>query len=164
METPPNKFFRLAPAMEVRLKGAYIIKCEGFKKSDKTGLIEEVYCTYDPDTRSGGNTSEKKVKGTLHWVSAAHAIDAEVRLYDRLFNHEDPAGQKDDDYSKFLNPDSLKILTGCKVEPSLSSSKPLDRFQFQRLGYFCVDYDSTESKPVFNRTVQLKDTWAKISK
>jgi glutaminyl-tRNA synthetase len=164
MEIPPNKFFRLAPGMEVRLKGAYIIKCEGFKKNDKTGAIEEVYCTYDATTRSGGNRSDKKVKGTLHWVSARHAVAAEVRLYDRLFSHEDPAGQKDDDYRKFLNPDSLKILTGCKIEPSLASSKPLEKFQFQRLGYFCVDYDSTESGPVFNRTVSLKDTWAKINK
>ena len=164
MEVPPHKFFRLAPGMEVRLKGAYIIKCEGFKKNETTGVIEEVYCTYDHETRSGGNTSEKKVKGTLHWVSAQHAVDVEVRLYDRLFNHEDPAGQKDDDYRKFLNPDSLRILTGCKVEPSLRLAKPLQKFQFQRLGYFCVDYDSTESKLVFNRTVQLKDTWAKVNK
>ncbi|MGA2407177.1 MAG: glutamine--tRNA ligase/YqeY domain fusion protein [Bacteroidales bacterium] len=164
METPPHKFFRLAPGMEVRLKGAYIIKCEGFKKNDITGAIEEVYCTYDPDTKSGRNISDKKVKGTLHWVSAQHAVDAEVRLYDRLFNHEDPVGQKDDDYRKFLNPDSLKILAGCKVEPSLGSAKPLERFQFQRLGYFCVDYDSSGSKLVFNRTVQLKDTWAKINR
>ncbi len=164
MEIPPNKFFRLAPGMEVRLKGAYIIKCEGFKKNDKTGIIEEVYCTYDPDTRSGGFLSEKKVKGTLHWVSAQHAVDAEVRLYDRLFNHEDPAGQKDDDYRKFLNPESLKVLTACKVEPSLAQAKPLEKFQFQRLGYFCVDYDSTSSKLVFNRTVSLKDTWSKINK
>ena len=164
IEVPPHKFFRLAPGMEVRLKGAYIIRCEGFKKNSITGVIEEVYCTYDPETRSGENTSEKKVKGTLHWVSAQHAVDAEVRLYDRLFNHEDPVGQKDDDYRKFLNPDSLKILTGCKVEPSLGLAKPLERFQFQRLGYFCVDYDSTASKLVFNRTVQLKDTWSKINK
>ncbi len=164
MENPPQKFFRLAPGMEVRLKGAYIIKCEGFKKNEKTGVIEEVYCTYDPDTKSGGHTSEKKVKSTLHWVSAHHAVDAEVRLYDRLFDHEDPAGQKDDDYRSFLNPCSLKILTGCKLEPSLRTAKPLDKFQFQRLGYFCVDYDSTETKPVFNRTVQLKDTWSKINK
>ena len=164
MEVPPHKFFRLAPGMEVRLKGAYIIKCEGFKKNEITGAIEEVYCTYDPDTRSGGNISDKKVKGTLHWVSAQHAIDAEVRLYDRLFNHEDPAGSKCEDYRTLLNPDSLKILTGCKVEPSLASAKPLDKFQFQRLGYFCVDYDSTASKLVFNRTVQLKDTWSKINK
>lgn len=164
MENPPNKFFRLAPGMEVRLKGAYIIKCERFRKNEKTGAIEEVYCTYDPDTRSGGKASEKKVKGTLHWVSAEHAVDVEIRLYDRLFDHEDPAGQKDDDYRKFLNPDSLKILTGCKVEPSLASGRPLDKFQFQRLGYFCVDYDAKPDNLVFNRTVQLKDTWAKISK
>ena len=164
METPPKKYFRLAPGMEVRLKGAYIVKCEGFKKNELTGSIEEVYCTYDADTKSGEKTSEKKVKGTLHWVSAHHAVNAEVRLYDRLFNHEDPAGQKDDDYRKFLNPDSLKILTGCKVEPLLGSVKPLEKFQFQRLGYFCVDYDSTESNPVFNRTVSLKDTWAKINR
>jgi glutaminyl-tRNA synthetase len=164
MENPPNKFFRLAPGMEVRLKGAYIIKCESFKKNEKTGIIEEVYCTYDPATRSGSNASEKKVKGTLHWVSARHAIDAEVRLYDRLFDHEDPAGQKDDDYRKFLNPDSLKVFKGCKLEPSLGSAKPLDKFQFQRLGYFCVDYDSTQSDLVFNRTVSLKDTWAKVKK
>lgn len=164
IEIPPHKFFRLAPGTEVRLKGAYIIKCEGFKKNPDTGAIEEVYCTYDPATKSGENTSDKKVKGTLHWVSAQHAVDAEVRLYDRLFSHEDPSGQKDDDYRKFLNPDSLKILTGCKVEPSLRSAKPLEKFQFQRLGYFCVDYDSTPSNPVFNRTVQLKDTWAKMNK
>ena len=164
METPPNKFFRLAPGMEVRLKGAYIIKCEGFKKNVKPGDIDEVYCTYDPETRSGGNSSDKKVKGTLHWVSARHAINAEVRLYDRLFNHEDPSGQKEDDYRQFLNPHSLKVLTGCKVEPSLKSAKKLDKFQFQRLGYFCVDYDSTETSLVFNRTVQLKDTWTKVNR
>jgi len=164
MENPPHKFFRLTPGMEVRLKGAYIIKCTGFKKNETTGRIEEVYCTYDPDTKSGGNLSDRKVKGTLHWVSAQHALDAEVRLYDRLFDHEDPAGQKDEDYRKFLNPDSLKILKGCKVEPSLNKTKPLDKFQFQRLGYFCVDYDSSPEHPVFNRTVSLKDTWARINK
>jgi glutaminyl-tRNA synthetase len=164
MEIPPNKFFRLAPGMEVRLKGAYIIKCESYKKNSETGVIEEVYCTYDPHTRSGGHASDRKVKGTLHWVSASHALEAEIRLYDRLFNHEDPAGQKEDDYRKFLNPDSLRILTGCKVEPSLADAKPPDRFQFQRLGYFCVDYDSKQSSLVFNRTVSLKDTWGKINK
>jgi glutaminyl-tRNA synthetase len=164
MENPPHKFFRLTPGMEVRLKGAYIIKCEDFKRNEKSGAVEEVYCTYDPLTRSGGHASEKKVKGTLHWVSAQHAIEAEIRLYDRLFDHEDPAGQKDDDYRKFLNPSSLKILSGCKLEPSLRHVKPLDKFQFQRLGYFCVDYDSTESRLVFNRTVSLKDTWAKLNK
>jgi glutaminyl-tRNA synthetase len=164
MEVPPNKFFRLAPGMEVRLKGAYIVKCEGFKKNEMSGETEEVYCTYDPATKSGGHLSDKKVKGTLHWVSAGHAKDAEVRLYDRLFSHEDPAGQKEEDYRNFLNPGSLKVLTGCKVEPSLASARPLERFQFQRLGYFCVDYDSTEEKLIFNRTVQLKDTWAKVSR
>jgi glutaminyl-tRNA synthetase len=163
MENPPHKYFRLAPGAEVRLKGAYIVKCESFRKNEETGLVEEVYCTYDASTRSGDG-SEKKVKGTLHWVSARHAADAEVRLYDRLFDHEDPAGQKDDDYRKFLNPDSLKILTGCKLEPSLKAAKPLDKFQFQRLGYFCVDYDSTPDHLLFNRTVSLKDTWAKIKK
>jgi glutaminyl-tRNA synthetase len=164
MENPPHKFFRLAPGMEVRLKGAYIIKCTGFRKSENSSAIEEVYCTHDPETRSGGNASEKKVKGTLHWVSAAHAVNAEVRLYDRLFDHEDPSGQKDNDYRSLLNPDSLKILTNCKVEPSLANAVPSDRFQFQRLGYFCLDPDSTVSNLVFNRTVQLKDTWAKVNK
>ncbi|NLJ42912.1 MAG: glutamine--tRNA ligase/YqeY domain fusion protein [Bacteroidales bacterium] len=163
MENPPHKFFRLAPGAEVRLKGAYIIKCTGFMK-DGSGKITEVLCTYDPDTRSGAGSSNKKVKGTLHWVSAEHAVDAEVRLYDRLFNHEDPAGQKDEDYRNFLNPESLKILKDCKVEPSLRTAEPLDKFQFQRLGYFCVDYDSTKDHLVFNRTVGLKDTWAKINR
>jgi glutaminyl-tRNA synthetase len=163
MENPPHKYFRLAPGAEVRLKGAYIIKCESFKKNEATGIIEEVYCTYDQSTRSGEG-SEKKVKGTLHWVSAKHAAMAEIRLYDRLFDREDPAGQKDEDYRSFLNPDSLKVLTGCKLEPSLKSAKPLDKFQFQRLGYFCVDYDSTPGHLVFNRTVSLKDTWAKMKK
>jgi glutaminyl-tRNA synthetase len=164
MENPPHKFFRLAPGMEVRLKGAYIIKCTGFRKIENSSSIEEVYCTYDPETRSGGNASEKKVKGTLHWVSADHAINAEVRLYDRLFNHEDPSGQKEDDYRQFLNPDSLKVLTNCKIEPSLANAAVSERFQFQRLGYFCLDPDSTVSNLVFNRTVQLKDTWAKVNK
>jgi glutaminyl-tRNA synthetase len=144
MEDPPGKFFRLAPGREVRLKSAYIIKCEDFKKNPETGEITELYCTYDPDTKSGSG-SQKKVKGTLHWVSAPHAVNAEVRMYDRLFDHPDPAGQKDDDYKEFINPDSLKVLK-CKVEPSLSTSKPMDKFQFQRIGYFCVDYDSTEDQ------------------
>jgi glutaminyl-tRNA synthetase len=164
MELPSPKFFRLAPGTEVRLKGAYIIKCDGFKKSENTGQVEEVYCSYDPETRSGGKQAERRVKGTLHWVSAAHAVNAEVRLYDRLFSHEDPAGQKEHDYREFLNPGSLKVLKNCKAEPSLASAKQLDKFQFQRLGYFCVDPDSTESALVFNRTVSLKDTWGKISK
>lgn len=163
MENPPNKFFRLAPGREVRLKGAYIIKCTGLLKDNK-GEVSEVHCTYEPETRSGGPQSDRKVKGTLHWVSAEHALDAEVRLYDRLFNTEDPAGKKDEDYRSFLNPDSLEVLRGCKVEPSLATARPPDKFQFQRLGYFCVDNDSTTGNLVFNRTVGLKDTWAKLNK
>jgi len=163
MENPPNKFFRLAPGREVRLKGAYIIKYTGLLKDNK-GEVSEVHCTYEPETRSGGPQSDRKVKGTLHWVSAEHALDAEVRLYDRLFNTEDPAGQKDEDYRSFLNPDSLEVLRGCKVEPSLATARPPDKFQFQRLGYFCVDNDSTTGNLVFNRTVGLKDTWAKLNK
>ncbi len=162
MEDPPNKFFRLAPGREVRLKGAYIVKCDSFRKNDN-GEIEEIYCTYDSETRSGGG-SNRKVKGTLHWVSARHAADAEIRLYDRLFKHEDPAGEKDTDFREFLNPDSLEVLKGCKIEPWLAEARPLEKFQFQRMGYFCVDYDSTPAKPVFNRTVSLKDPWAKINK
>ena len=160
MENPPNKFFRLAPGQEVRLKGAYIIKCTGVKKN-ANGEILEVHCTYDQATRSGGSDSDRKVKGTLHWVSAAHALDAEVRLYDRLFNDEDPSGHKDADAREFLNPGSLTVLTGCKVEPSLAEARPMNKFQFQRIGYFCVDYDSVKGNLVFNRTVGLKDTWAK---
>ncbi|MDM8004414.1 MAG: glutamine--tRNA ligase/YqeY domain fusion protein [Bacteroidota bacterium] len=163
MENPPHKFFRLAPGQEVRLKGAYIIKCTGVIKNE-AGEITEVHCTYDPDTRSGGPQADRKVKGTLHWVSAAHALDAEVRLYDRLFSDEDPSGHKDIDPREFLNPDSLTVLTGCKVEPSLADIKPLDKFQFQRVGYFCADYDTKPGKLVFNRTVQLKDTWQKINR
>jgi glutaminyl-tRNA synthetase len=163
LENPPHKFFRLAPGQEVRLKGAYIIRCEGLSKND-SGEVTEVYCTYDPETRSGGVQAERKVKGTLHWVSASHCLDAEVRLYDRLFSDEDPSGHKDIDPREYLNPDSLTILTGCKVEPSLGSASPLDKFQFQRLGYFCVDYDSKPGTLVFNRTVSLKDTWARLNK
>ncbi len=160
MEEPPKKFFRLGPGREVRLKGAYIIKCESFKK-DESGQVTEIYCTYDPETKSGSSTVQRKVKGTLHWVSAAHAVSAEVRLYDRLFNDEDPAGHKDKDFKEFINPDSLQILQDCKLEPSLQTVKPGDKFQFQRLGYFCVDKDSTEEHLVFNRTVPLRDSWKK---
>ena len=147
----------------MRLKNGYIIKCEDFKKNEN-GEIEEIYCTYDPQTRSGSDTSGKKVKGTLHWVSATHSISAEVRQYDRLFMDEDPAGHKDKDFKEFLNPESLKVLTKCRVEPSLKDAKELDFFQFQRLGYFCVDPDTTEDHLVFNRTVQLRDTWAKMNR
>lgn len=163
MEEPPSKFFRLGPDREVRLKGAYIVKCTGYKKNELTGAIEEVHCTYDPETRSGGPEANRKVKGTLHWVTAPDSLDAEVRLYDRLFNHEDPAGQKDRDYREFLNPDSLTVLKGCKVESSLAEARALDKFQFQRIGYFCLDKDSTAGHLIFNRTVGLRDAWARMA-
>jgi len=160
MEDPPKKFFRMGPGREVRLKGGYIVKCEDFKK-DVDGNIAEIYCTYDPNTKSGSDTSGKKVKGTLHWVSASHSFDAEIRLYDRLFKDEDPASEMDRGFEEILNPDSLKILENCKLEPSLKDAKEGDKFQFQRLGYFCVDKDSTSEKMVFNRTVPLRDSWGK---
>ena len=161
MENAPKKFFRMTLGNEVRLKGAYIVKCESVEK-DAEGNITTIHCTYDVDTRSGtGSASNRKVKGTLHWVSAPDAIEAEVRLYDRLFKDPDPAGHKDVDFKEFLNENSLKVLTGCKLEPSLKEAKEGDRFQFQRLGYFCVDKDSKPGALVFNRTVGLKDTWAK---
>ena len=164
MEDAPKKFFRMTLGNEVRLKGAYIVKCESVEK-DAEGNITTIHCTYDADTRSGtGSASNRKVKGTLHWVSAPDAIEAEVRLYDRLFKDPDPAGHKDVDFKEFLNENSLKVLTGCKLEPSLKEAKEGDRFQFQRLGYFCVDKDSKPGALVFNRTVGLKDTWAKQNK
>jgi glutaminyl-tRNA synthetase len=161
MEDPPSKFFRLAPGREVRLKYAYIIKCESVIKDPVSGEITEIHCTYDPETLSGRPESNRKVKGTLHWVSAAHAVEAEIRLYDRLFMSEDPEDVPEgEDYKKNLNPDSLKVIRGY-VEPFAASTKPLDKFQFERLGYFCTDSDTTAAKPVFNRTVALKDSWAK---
>jgi glutaminyl-tRNA synthetase len=160
-ENPPPKYFRLSPGTEVRLRYAYIVKCVSVVKDPKTGEILEIHCTYDPETKSGSTKSQKKVKGTIHWVSAPHAIGAEVRLYDRLFTVEDPGGEN---WKDSLNPDSLETLTDCKLEPSLASAKPMDRFQFERLGYFCADLDSTKEKLVFNRTVQLRDTWARIEK
>jgi glutaminyl-tRNA synthetase len=161
MEIPPKQFFRLSPGHEVRLKSAYIIKCEKVMK-DPSGKITEIHCTYDPDTRSGGAASNRKVKSTIHWVSAKHAIPAEIRLYDRLFNKEDPdVAEEGKDFISNLNPDSLEILNGF-VEPSLKGAQTLEKFQFQRIGYFCVDPDSTGERLVFNRTVPLKDTWAKI--
>jgi len=159
MEDPPRKFFRLGPGREVRLKSAYIVHCTDYRK-DGNGEVTEVYCTYDEATRSGGPEADRKVKGTLHWVSAGHAVEAEVRLYDRLFSDPDPAGHKDKSPVDFLNPDSLKVITGY-VEPSLRTVRPLDHFQFQRIGYFNADPDSRDGKPVFNRTVPLRDTWAK---
>lgn len=161
-EEAPNKFFRLKLGGEVRLKSAYIIKAESVVK-DAAGNITEIHCTYDPESLSGSGSesSMRKVKGTLHWVSVPTAVEAEVRLYDRLFNDEMPDGHKDRDFKEFLNPDSLKILTGCKMEPSAARFKVGDRMQFHRLGYFCVDSDSAPEHLVFNRTVGLKDSWAK---
>ncbi len=160
-ENPPKKYFRLSPGMEVRLRYAYIIKCTEVIKDKATGQILELRCTYDPETRSGSPQSARKVKGTIHWVSAAHAKDAEVRLYDRLFTVENPGG---DDWRSFLNPHSFEQVQGCKVEPGLATAKAGERFQFERLGYFCVDEDSAGEKLVFNRTVTLRDTWAKMEK
>ena len=161
LENAPKKFFRLAPDQEVRLKFAYIIRCTGCKK-DENGEIEEIYAEYDPQTRSGMPESNRKVKGTLHWVSAEHSLPAEVRIYDRLFLTENPNEDKDRDFKELLNPDSLQVLTNCRVEAELAKAQPYDHFQFQRLGYFNLDPDSNGSHLVFNRTVSLKDTWNKI--
>jgi glutaminyl-tRNA synthetase len=160
-EDPPKKYFRLSPGSEVRLRYAYIIKCVSVMKDEKTGVINELHCTYDPETKSGSPQSARKVKGTIHWVSAAHAVDAEARVYDRLFSVEGPGGEN---WKSQLNPASLQLVRECKVEPSLAQSKPQDRFQFERLGYFCVDDDSSEGNLIFNRTVTLRDTWARIEK
>lgn len=166
MEDPPKKFFRLAPGKEVRLKHAYFIKCENVVKDPKTGEILELHCTYDPATKSGNASDGRKVKGTLHWVSAGRACNAEVRLYDHLFTQEYPEEvEEGKSFLDLLNPDSLTVLKECKLEPSLAAAKPGDRYQFLRLGYFCVDpKDSSEQAPVFNRTVTLRDTWAKVKK
>lgn len=163
MEDPPKKFFRLAPGREVRLKHAYIIKCERVVKDENTGEIIELRCTYDPQTRSGMDTSGKKVKGTLHWVSAEQAINAEVRLYDHLFVKDNPEESKDTDFKQNVNPQSLEILKSF-VEPAFAEAQPGGRYQFLRQGYFCVDPDSSEEQLVFNRIVSLKDSWAKMQK
>ena len=160
-EDPPKKFFRLAPGREVRLRSAYFVTCVGVER-DKAGEVVALRCTYDPATRGGDAPDGRKVKATLHWVSAAHARDAEVRLYDRLFTIENPADPPRGDYREYLNPGSLEVLTGCKVEPDLAGATPGSRFQFERLGYFCVDPDASSARPVFNRTVGLKDSWARI--
>lgn len=162
MEEAPKKYFRLTIGNEVRLKNGYIVKCTGCKK-DETGKVTEVYAEYDPDTKSGMPGSDRKVKGTIHWVSVPHAVPAEVRLYDRLFNVENPGDEKEKDFRKMLNPDSLKIANAF-IEPWLTNAQPLQNFQFQRIGYFNVDPDSTADKMVFNRTVSLKDSWAKMAK
>ena len=164
MENPPKKFFRLAPDGEVRLKGAYIVKCTGVKK-DAEGNIEEIYCTYDPDTRSGLPGAARKVKGTLHWVSAPTAVNATARIYDRLFCVENPAAETERDFREMLNPDSLKVVEGIKVEPYLAEiAKPGVPLQFQRIGYFTRDPVSTQDNLIFNRTIALKDSWEKINK
>jgi len=165
-EDPPKKFFRLAPGREVRLKHAYYIKCERVVKDEKTGDVVELHCTYDPETRGGWSKDGRKVKGTLHWVSADQSLKAEVRLYDHLFVEPNPGGEKDvSDFKTLLNSNSLEALTSCRVEPSLADAEPGSRYQFLRQGYFCVDsIDSSADKLVFNRTVTLRDTWAKIEK
>ena len=164
-EDPPKKFFRLAPGQEVRLRYAYIIKCIGVVKDQQTGDILELRCTYDPDTRSGSAQGGRKVKGTIHWVSADHALKAQVRVYDSLFVKGSPGDEEGGDYTALLNPHSLECLTTCQVEPSLASAAAGSRYQFERQGYFCVDsVDSSADSLVFNRTVPLRDTWAKIEK
>jgi len=164
MEEPPSKYFRLAPGREVRLKYAYIIKCESVVKDPETGNITEIHCTYDPETRSGMPMSNRKVKGTIHWVSAQHAVKAEIRLYDRLFSMENPEETEEGkDFISNLNPESLKKITGF-TEPLLATAKAGDKFQFERIGYFCVDPDSTTDKLVFNRTVTLKESWNRPNK
>ncbi len=159
MEVPPKGYHRLVPGGEVRLRYAFIIKCEEVLKNDK-GEVVELHCTYDPETRSGTGTSKKKVRGTIHWVSTKHAINAEIRLYDRLFTVEAPDADKEKGFLELLNPASLEIVSTALIEPSLKDSKPGSRFQFERHGYFCVDTKyTTKEKLVFNRTVTLKDSW-----
>jgi glutaminyl-tRNA synthetase len=164
MEIPPKKFYRLAPGREVRLRYAYFVTCTDVVK-DVDGRVVELHCTYDPATRGGDAPDGRKVKSTLHWVSAPHAIEVEVRLYEHLFSSENPDDVEEDaDFKSNLNPNSLEVLKSCRVEPSLADAKPLSRYQFERLGYFCVDPDSSTSKLIFNRTVTLRDEWAKIQK
>ncbi|MBC7239255.1 MAG: glutamine--tRNA ligase, partial [Chloroflexi bacterium] len=163
MENPPKQFYRLAPGREVRLRYAYFIRCERVVKDPTTGEVIELHCTYDPATRGGDAPDGRKVRATLHWVSAAHAVEAEVRLYDRLFAVEDPLDVPEGkDFTANLNPNSLQVLKGCQLEPSLANAQVGERFQFERLGYFCVDPDSQKGGLVFNRTESLRDEWAKI--
>jgi glutaminyl-tRNA synthetase len=160
MENPPKKFYRLAPGREIRLRYAYYLTCNDVKKTEDK--ITELHCTIDPETKGGYAPDGRKVKATIHWVSAAHACDAEIRLYDRLFTVPEPTADKQKDFKTFLNPESLKILKNCKVEPAIKSLQAFDRFQFERKGYFCIDPDSTATHLIINRTVSLKDTWKKI--
>jgi glutaminyl-tRNA synthetase len=164
-EDPPKQFYRLAPGREVRLRYAYFIKCTGVVKDDKTGQVTELRCTYDPQTRGGDAPDGRKVKATLHWVSADHALEAEVRLYDSFFTKENPnETEEGKTFKDYINPESLVILKACRVEPGLLGATAGTGCQFERQGYFCTDPDSSSGKLVFNRTVTLKDTWAKISK
>ncbi|WP_163323008.1 glutamine--tRNA ligase/YqeY domain fusion protein [Draconibacterium mangrovi] len=163
MEDPPRKFFRLGPDREVRLRYGYLIKCNEVIK-DENGKIVELHCTYDPESKGGKSSDGRKVKGVVHWVSAKHAVKSEVRLYDRLFTDEEPDGHKDVDFKEFMNPESLNVLNNCYLEPFVKTAKPLDHFQFERMGYFNMDPDSTPELPVFNRTVPLRDSWAKAQK
>ncbi|MDP4092512.1 MAG: glutamine--tRNA ligase/YqeY domain fusion protein [Bacillota bacterium] len=165
MEEPPKNYFRMSPGREVRLKNAYFIKCDKVVKDEATGEIIELHCSYDPETKGGNAPDGRKVKGTIHWVSAAHCVDAEVRLYDNLFTNPNPSEEKDGlEFKDYLNSSSLEVLRDCKVEPSLVNAPAGSKYQFLRMGYFCVDsVDSKEGVPVFNRTVGLKDTWAKLS-
>jgi glutaminyl-tRNA synthetase len=164
-EDPPKQYFRLSPGREVRLRYGYFITCKSAVKDPATGEVTEIHCTYDPATRGGNAPDNRKVKSTIHWVSAAHAVDAEVRLYDNLFTVENPnVVPEGQDFTVNLNPNSLEIVTGAKLEPSLRGAAAGSRYQFERLGYFAVDPDSTPDKLVFNRTVALRDTWAKIEK
>jgi glutaminyl-tRNA synthetase len=163
-EDPPKKYFRLAPGREVRLRYGYFITCVDVVK-DENGEVIELHCTYDPESKGGKSPDGRKVRGTIHWLSAAHAVGAEIRLYDHLFDKPDPTDTVDGDFKSSLNPNSLEVLTSCLVEPGLAQAKPGARFQFERMGYFCVDSeDSSPEKPAFNRTVTLRDTWAKIEK
>jgi glutaminyl-tRNA synthetase len=164
-EDPPKQYYRLSPGREVRLRYGYFVTCTSVVRDEKTGAVVEVHCTYDPATRGGDAPDGRKVKSTIHWVSAAHAIDAEARLYETLFTREDPNEVAEGgDFTDNLNPNSLEVLSGCKLEPSLCAAAPGSRYQFERLGYFCVDPDTTPEKLIFNRTVALRDTWAKIEK
>ena len=162
-EDPPKQYFRLAPGREVRLRYGYFITCTGVVKDDKSGEVLELHCTYDPATRGGNAPDGRKVKSTIHWVSAAQAVDAEVRLYDYLFDRPNP-NEEGVVFTAFLNPKSLEVVPGAKLEPSLAGAAPFSHYQFERLGYFCTDPDSTAARPVFNRTAALRDTWAKIEK
>jgi glutaminyl-tRNA synthetase len=162
MENPPKKYYRLAPGREVRLRYGYFVKCVNVVKDHNTGEVVEVHCTFDPETRSGFAPDGRKVDATIHWVSAVHSLPAEVRLYDRLFTVPNPL-REGTDFIEFLNPKSVEILMNCRMEPSLKETVPGDKFQFERLGYFCTDPDSSADTIVFNRTVTLRDTWAKIA-